>query len=253
MRKGRPWRPEGPVRLQTLLARAGVASRRRAERMIEAGRVAVNDRVVRTLGTKADPACDSITVDDQPLPPFEPPVYYLLHKPAGFLSTMKDPRGRPTVADLLEAIPQRVYPVGRLDADTEGLLLVTNDGAAAQAILHPSHQVTKTYMALVDGHPSREAMARLRRGVELTDGPTAPARARILRRRGGETWIELTLTEGRKHQVKRMCRSVGHPVRLLRRTAIAFFTLEGLAPGETRRLTPAEIRRLRALSPPTNG
>ncbi|MDA2916647.1 rRNA pseudouridine synthase [Nitrospinae bacterium AH_259_B05_G02_I21] len=253
MRKENPRRPEGPVRLQTLLARAGVASRRRAERMIEAGRVAVNGRVVRTLGTKADPACDAVTVDGEPLPPVETPVYYLLYKPVGVLSTMKDQRGRPTVADLLEDIPQRVYPVGRLDADTDGLLVVTNDGAVAQAILHPRHEVTKTYRALVAGHPSRQTMARLRRGVVLSDGPTAPARARIIRRGPDETWIELTLTEGRKHQVKRMCQAVGHPVRRLRRTAIEFLTLEGLASGEVRRLRQAEIRRLRALRAPPTG
>ncbi|MFQ6671997.1 MAG: pseudouridine synthase, partial [Candidatus Tectimicrobiota bacterium] len=192
-------------------------------------------------------------VDGQPLPSFEPPVYYLLYKPAGVLSTMKDPRGRPTVADLLAAIPQRVYPVGRLDADTEGLLLITNDGTLAQSILHPRYGVAKTYRALVAGHPSREAMARLRRGVVLADGPTAPARARTLRRKDGETWMELTLTEGRKHQVKRMCQAVGHPVRRLRRTAIAFLTLEGLAPGDLRRLGPAEVRRLRLLSAPPSG
>lgn len=253
MKKESPRRPEGPVRLQTLLARAGVASRRRAERMIEAGRVTVNGRVVRTLGTKADPACDEITVDGNPIPPLEAPVYYLLYKPAGVLSTMKDPRGRPTVADLLKDIPQRVYPVGRLDADTDGLLLVTNDGAVAQAILHPRHEVTKTYRALVAGHPSRRTMARLRRGLVLPDGPTAPARARIIRRRADETLIELSLTEGRKHQVKRMCKAVGHPVRRLRREAIAFLTLEGLAPGEIRRLRSAEISRLRALRTPLTG
>jgi pseudouridine synthase len=221
--------------------------------MIEAGRVSVNGRVVRELGTRADPACDAITVVGKPLPPLEPPVYYLLYKPVGILSTMKDPRGRPTVADLLMDIPQRVYPVGRLDADTDGLLLVTNDGALAQAILHPRYEVTKTYRALVAGHPSGRTMERLRRGVVLPDGPTAPARARILRRRADDTWIELTLTEGRKHQVKRMCKSVGHPVRRLRRTAIAFLTLEGLAPAELRRLRSVEVSRLRALSAPLTG
>ena len=253
MRTKSPRTPEGPVRLQILLAQAGVASRRRAERMIEDGRVAVNGRVVRVLGTKADPACDAVTVDGRPLPPMEPPVYYLLYKPAGVLSTMKDPRGRPTVADLLKDIPQRVYPVGRLDADAEGLLLVTNDGGVAQAVLHPSHRVEKTYRVLVAGSPSREAMARLRRGVELDDGPTAPARARILRRRRDETWIELIITEGRKHQVKRMCQAVGHPAKGLLRTAISFLELEGLAPGELRRLRASEVRRLRSLAATTNG
>lgn len=244
---------EGPVRLQVLLARAGVASRRRAERMIEAGRVAVNDRVVRALGAKADPALDSVTVDGRPLPALEEPVYYLLYKPAGVLSTMSDPRGRPTVADLLESIPQRVYPVGRLDADTEGLMLVTNDGAVAQAVLHPRGEVAKTYRALVEGRPGREAMERLRRGVVLADGPTAPARARTLGRRGEDTWIELTLTEGRKRQVKRMCKEVGHPVLKLRRTALASLSLEGLSPGELRRLKPSEVRRLRGLVESTGG
>lgn len=247
MGTAKPKGPEGPVRLHVLLARAGVASRRRAERMIEAGRVAVNGRVVLALGAKADPSRDAVTVDGRPLPPVEKPVYYLLNKPAGYLSTMSDPRGRPTVADLLQDIPQRVYPVGRLDADTEGLLLVTNDGAVAQAVLHPRHGVAKTYRVLVEGHPARAVMERLRLGVVLGDGPTAPAKARILRRRGEDTWIELTLKEGRKRQVKRMCWAVGHPVVKLVRTGIAFLTLEGLAPGELRSLKPSEIRRLRSL------
>ncbi len=248
-----PKRPDGPLRLHVLLARVGVASRRRAERMIEEGRVAVNGRVVRALGAKADPARDAVTVDGQPLPPVEEPVYYLLNKPAGYFSTMSDPRGRPTVADLLQEIPQRVYPVGRLDADTEGLLLVTNDGFVAQAVLHPRYGVAKTYRALVEGQPSREAMERLRRGVVLRDGPTAPARARILRRKDDDTWIELILKEGRKRQVKRMCRVVGHPVKKLVRTRVAFLTREGLAPGELRRLQPSEISRLRGLIESTSG
>lgn len=253
METDRPKGTEGPVRLHVLLGRAGVASRRRAERMIEAGRVAVNGRVVRTLGAKADPAQDSITVDGRPLPPFEPPVYYLLHKPSGYLSSMHDPQGRPTVAELLKSIPQRAYPVGRLDADTEGLLLITNDGAVAQAVLHPRYGVAKTYRVLVEGHPSREALDRLRQGVLLRDGPTAPARARIVRRRREDTWIELTLKEGRKRQVKRMCKRVGHPVLKLIRTRVGFLTLEGLSLGELRRLSPAEVRRLRELVKPADG
>jgi 23S rRNA pseudouridine2605 synthase len=220
--------------------------------MIGAGRVTVNGRVVRTLGAKADPARDAITVDGQPLPPQDEPVYYLLNKPSGLLSTMRDPRGRPTVASLFSSIPQRVYPVGRLDADTEGLLLVTNDGAVAQAVLHPRHGVAKTYRALVAGRPSRRAMERLRRGVVLADGPTAPARARILRPKGDDTWIELTLKEGRKRQVKRMCKVVGHPVRRLIREGIAFLTVGGLALGEIRRLKPSEVRRLRKLTESTD-
>jgi pseudouridine synthase len=226
------------MRLNAYLARAGVASRRGAEELIRAGRVRVNGEVAG-LATFVE-ASDRVELDGRPLAP-QPLAYVLLHKPAGVVTTAHDPHGRPTVVELV-GVPQRVVPVGRLDADTTGALLLTNDGALSHRLMHPRYQVDKVYEAEVEGEPDDEALRRLAAGVELEDGPTAPAGVCRL----GPSRLELTLHEGRKHQVKRMCEAVGHPVRRLHRREYAGLTLEGLEPGAWRELTAREVAALRA-------
>jgi len=233
-------------RLQKLIAGAGLASRRTAEDWIAAGRVAVNDRTAR-LGESADPATDEIRVDGRPLPRREEKYYLLLYKPVGCVTTLQDPQGRPTVADLVKRIPARLYPVGRLDLTTEGVLLLTNDGALAQHLAHPRHQVDKTYLVRVRGIMEPADWQRLEAGVELEDGPTAPARVAGVRTSGGHTWLELTIHEGRNRQVRRMCEALGYPVSRLKRIRFAFLTLDDLHPGQFRNLTPAEVARLKRL------
>jgi 23S rRNA pseudouridine2605 synthase len=227
------------VRLNAYLARAGVASRRAADELIKAGRVRVNGRPGE-LNTFVG-AGDSVEVDGRPVGK-QRLSYLLLYKPAGVVTTARDPRGRATVVGLVPAEP-RVVPVGRLDADTTGALLLTNDGQLAHRLAHPRYEVDKVYEVEVEGDPSPTTLRRLAEGVELDDGPTAPARARKLR----PGWIELTIHEGRKHQVKRMCEAVGHPVRRLHRSGYAGLTLVGLAPGEWRELSSAEVGLLRTL------
>ena len=226
------------MRLNAYLARAGVASRRGAEELIRAGRVRVNGEVAG-LATFVEPS-DRVELDGRPLVP-EELAYVLLHKPAGVVTTASDPHGRPTVVDLVD-LAQRVVPVGRLDADTTGALLLTNDGPLAHRLAHPRYQVDKVYEAEVEGEPDDEALRRLAEGVELDDGVTAPAGVRRL----GRSRLELTLHEGRKHQVKRMCEAVGHPVKRLHRRAYAGLTLDGVAPGRWRELSEAEVAALRA-------
>jgi 23S rRNA pseudouridine2605 synthase len=226
------------MRLNAFLARAGVASRRGADELIKAGRVTVNGepgRLNTVVGSSDRVAVDGREVARQPL------RYVLLHKPAGVVTTARDPQGRPTVVELVPAEP-RVVPVGRLDADTTGALLLTNDGQLAHRLAHPRYGVEKTYVAEVEGEPDDEALQRLRDGIELDDGPTSPAAARRLAARR----VELVLHEGRKHQVKRMLAAVGHPVTRLHRSAYAGLTLEGLEPAEWRDLEPSEITKLRA-------
>jgi 23S rRNA pseudouridine2605 synthase len=226
------------MRLNAYLARTGVASRRKADELIKAGRVTVNGRrgELNTFVAVAD----QVEVDGRPVTK-QRLAYLLLHKPAGVVTTARDPRGRPTVVDLVPREP-RVVPVGRLDADTTGALLLTNDGDLAHRLAHPRYEVAKVYVADVEGEPSDEALSELAGGVELDDGRTAPAEARRL----GPSRIELTLHEGRKHQVKRMCDAVGHPVRRLHRHAYAGLTLGDLEPGCWRELTAAEVEGLRA-------
>jgi 23S rRNA pseudouridine2605 synthase len=225
------------VRLNAYLARAGVASRRGADELIKAGRVRVNGEP-GALNTFVE-AGDRVELDGRELVP-QRLAYVLLHKPAGVVTTARDPHGRPTVVDLV-AHEARVVPVGRLDADTTGVLLLTNDGPLAHRLAHPRYEVEKVYEAEVEGEPSDDALRRLREGVELDDGRTAPARVRRL----GPSLVELALHEGRKHQVKRMLEAVGHPVRRLHRSRYAGLTLEGLGPGESRELTGPEIEALR--------
>lgn len=234
------------VRLQKALAEAGVASRRAAEELIVQGRVTVNGRVVTELGTKVDPRRDRLVVDGRPVNGGGPPVYLMLNKPGGYLTTARDPQGRPTVLELVSGVAERVFPVGRLDADTEGLLLLTTDGELAHRLLHPRYHVPKTYLAEVEGVPDEADLAQLRSGVELEDGPTAPAKARLVGRTGGRlAVVELTIAEGRKRQVKRMLGAVGHPVRNLRRTAFGPLTLGALKVGAWRWLEGPEIAALR--------
>jgi 23S rRNA pseudouridine2605 synthase len=226
------------MRLNAYLARAGVASRRGAEELIRAGRVRVNGEVAG-VATFVEPS-DRVELDGRPLAP-EPLAYVLLHKPAGVVTTASDPHGRPTVVELVD-LPRRVVPVGRLDADTTGALLLTNDGPLAHRLAHPRYEVDKVYEAEIAGEPDDEALRRLSEGVELDDGRTAPASVRRL----GPSRLELTLHEGRKHQVKRMCEAVGHPVQRLHRSGYAGLTLEGVPEGAWRELTSEEVASLQA-------
>lgn len=232
-------------RLQKVLARRGVASRRAAERLILAGRVSVNGEVVSALGVKVDARRDAIKVDGKRIP--EAPqgsVYLMLNKPRGYVTTLSDPQGRPTVRDLVRGVRRRVYPIGRLDFASEGLLLLTDDGDLARALMHPGSAVPKTYLAKVRGCPDEQAQRELARGILLEGRRTLPCRARIVRP-GSNSWLELTVTEGRKHQVRNMLKAVGHPVLKLRRVAYAGVKLGRLPSGRFRRLTAKELARLR--------
>jgi 23S rRNA pseudouridine2605 synthase len=226
------------VRLNAFLARAGIASRRRADELIKAGRVTVNGKRGQ-LNTVVG-AHDRVEVDGREVAR-QRLRYVLLHKPAGVVTTARDPHGKPTVVELVPGEP-RVVPVGRLDADTTGALLLTNDGQLAHRLAHPRYGVEKTYVAEVEGNPDEETLRRLREGIDLDDGRTAPARARRL----GPHRVELVLHEGRKHQVKRMLAAVGHPVTRLHRPAYAGLTLGGLEPAAWRELEPFEVERLRS-------
>jgi 23S rRNA pseudouridine2605 synthase len=229
------------MRLNAYLARAGIASRRGSDDLIKAGRVRVND-ARGELNTYVH-AGDRVEVDGQPVTA-QSLRYVLLHKPAGTVTTARDPQGRPTVVDLVEEIPERVVPVGRLDADTTGALLLTNDGLLAHRLAHPRYGVEKVYEVDVEGEPEDTALQQLAEGVELDDGRTAPAKVRRL----GPAKLELTLHEGRKHQVKRMCEAVGHPVVRLHRSRYAGLTLERLEPGRWRELDPTAVKELRSYS-----
>ena len=234
-----------PLRLQKWLARCGYGSRRACERLIEQGRVAVNG-VPATLGMKVDPARDAITVDGKPVnPPPQAYVYLMLHKPRGYVTTRKDPHALRTVMSLLRNVPVPVFPVGRLDADSEGLLLFTNDGAFANRLMHPRYKLPKTYRVWVAGNPSERALQQLRTGVPLEDGITAPAQVKRIRTEHDYTVLEIVLHEGRKRQIRRMCQAVGHPVQRLVRIAIGDLRLpRDLKPGQWRALTDAELAQL---------
>ena len=234
-------------RLQKYLARCGVASRRKAEEMIVGGLVAVNGVVVRELGVKVDPGRDRVTVAGRPVRPAAERIYLMLNKPAGYITGNRDPRGRKTVLTLLPEGFPRVFPVGRLDYNTTGLLLLTNDGALAYALTHPKYQIEKVYRALVQGVPDGHALNRLRRGVVLEDGPTLPATVDIIKVKAGNAILKLGLREGRNRQVRRMCAAVGYPVLELERIAIGPLQLGTLALGQYRRLTGAELSAVQKL------
>ena len=229
-------------RLQKILSAAGIASRRAAEDLIRAGRVTVNGAVVRELGQRADPGIDTIAVDGDPIR-IGARRTIVLHKPRGIVSTLSDPEGRPTVATLV-GTADRLYPVGRLDVNSTGLLLLTNDGTFAAALLHPRHAVPRVYEVKVRGTPGEDVLTRLRRGVRLEDGKTAPARVRVVEKLPTKTWLEVTVHEGRSHLVRRICAAVGHPVEKLARVRLGPLVLGALPPGAWRDLTPGELRAL---------
>ena len=235
-------------RLQKILSHAGVASRRAAEEMIRTGRVTVDGSVITELGCKFDAGCHVIAVDGVRIEPNEQKFYILINKPRGYLSTARDDRGRETVLDLLPDFPARLYPVGRLDADTEGLLLITNDGALTQELLHPRYEIDKVYHAEVSGKVEADGLARLRSGILLEDGMTAPARVRVLRCEEGRTVVETIIHEGRNRQVRRMFAAVGCRVQRLRRVRFAMLTLDGLPCGTFRHLTSDEIHELQKIA-----
>ncbi len=231
-------------RLHKVLAHAGVASRRKCEELIATGRVRVNGQMVRTPGSKVDPGRDRIEVDGTPITVPREHTYLLLNKPAGCVTTAHDPQGRPTVMDLVRT-RERLYPVGRLDMDSEGLLLLTDDGDLAHRLIHPSYEHEKEYHVLVDGKPTARTLQRLREGIELEDGFTWPAEVTLLPQEAGGTWLRFVIHEGRRRQLRRMCKAVGHPVRRLIRVRIGPLTLRDLQPGQHRSLTNEEQALLR--------
>lgn len=235
-------------RLQKIISRAGIASRREAEKLITAGRVTVNGVVQRELGTKVELPRDKVRVDGKPIAG-EKKLYILMHKPRGVVTTCSDPQGRKTVIDLIPQIQERVYPVGRLDYNTSGLLILTNDGDFAQGLTHPSHQIDKTYIAKVVGIPAEEKLDLLRMGVKLADGVTAPAKTEIIDidPANNVTALQITIHEGKNRQIRRMCEAIGHPVKQLQRAKYAFLTLEGLRRGQYRSLTPDEVKQFQKL------
>ncbi|MCL1980940.1 MAG: rRNA pseudouridine synthase [Proteobacteria bacterium] len=230
-------------RLQKILAKAGIASRRQAEQLIRAGRIQINDQVVVEMGCRADPGRDRITCDGKPIV-FEEKIYVLLNKPAGYVTTLADPQGRPMVSDLLTGITERLFPVGRLDLDTEGALLMTNDGNLANRILHPRFEVNKTYEALVSGFPAKEKLALLAQGIMVDGIKTQPARVRVLQRHAGASLIEITIHEGKKRQVRKMFQAIGHRVLHLKRTAYGRLSLGSLALGKFRVLSADELKKI---------
>jgi 23S rRNA pseudouridine2605 synthase len=239
-----------PERLQKIIAATGIASRRRAEELITARRVTVNGEVVAELGTKADPDRDAICVDGKPLKRNEPFAYFLLYKPKGYVTTVSDPQGRPTVLDLMEQIPARVYPVGRLDYASEGLLLMTNDGDLAQKLTKAGSHVPKTYLVKISGKPSEQALAKLRSGITiaLDDGrrvKTSPAKI-CLAEDAANPWYEIVLIEGRNRQIRRMFDAVGFRVEKIKRVKLGPLTLD-IPPGKFRTLTDEEVAQLKAL------
>ena len=232
-------------RLSKVLARAGVASRRGAEKLLAEGRVTVNGAVAREPGVRVDMERDAIKLDGRRLgAPPRAHTYLMLNKPRGYVTTLSDPQQRPTVRDLLRGVRARVYPVGRLDYHSEGLLLLTDDGDLARDLMHPRSGVKKTYRAKVRGRPVAASLERLRRGVVVEGRRTLPAEARLVGT-GANAWLEVTVVEGRKHQVRRMLDAIGHPVQKLRRVRFDGLVLGRLAPGAMRRLTPGEVARLK--------
>jgi pseudouridine synthase len=235
------------LRLNRYLAACGLVSRRKSDAIILDGRVTVNGRKVVELATFVDPRRDRVTVDGEVVEPPLQHTYLLMNKPAGYITTASDPQGRPTVMDLVPRGASRLYPVGRLDSDTTGLLLLTDDGKLAFRITHPRYEVDKRYTAVVDGRPSKKDLDLLRRGVELHDGPTRPSKVRLIEAGIESSKVEITIHEGRKRQVRRMFEAIGHSVISLSRTGLAFLELSDLKQGERRRLKYSEVAALRRL------
>jgi len=235
-------------RLQKILSELGIASRRKAEALILQGNVTVNGQKA-SIGMKADPGTDYIKVFGKlvagPRQRGMQKVYLMFHKPKGVVTTLSDPEGRPAVKDYLKEVKFRVFPVGRLDFDSEGLLLLTNDGDFANAVMHPSRGIPKTYLAKINGHIEEDEIEKLRRGVKLEDGITLPAKVRRIRGTESNSWVEMTIREGKKRQIRRMLEKAGHSVLKLKRVSIGGLKLGRLAPGELRQLTPDELRMIR--------
>ena len=235
---------EKSVRLQKFLAMAGVASRRKAEEYITAGRVKVDGRTVTAMGVQVTPGKESVFFDNRQVTVEESKIYILLNKPKGYVTTLSDPQGRPIVSSLISGVKERVFPVGRLDLDTEGALILTNDGALAQSIQHPSNEVRKTYQAEVKGHPGKKSLQRLEKGIRLEGKQTAPASIRYKKRKKNSSIMEITIHEGRKRQVKKMFQAIGHPVLQLKRLAYGSLTLAGLPVGKYKILNKNELKNI---------
>ena len=233
------------MRLEKYLARSGIASRRTAQKQIMMGKVTVNEERVLIPGTHIEPGSDLVEIDGQRVEGTPAQVYLMLHKPPGYVTTIRDERHRPTVMDLVRNIPERIYPVGRLDRDTEGLLLMTNDGEFANRLTHPRHEVKKTYITWVNGNPSQKAINQLRKGVRIEGGITSRAGITSISRREDRTQFRITIHEGKKRQIRRMFQAVGHEVTFLKRIAIGALTLGDLPIGQCRMLNGTEIDSLR--------
>lgn len=234
-------------RLQKVIARAGIASRRKSEELIKEGRVKVNGKVVKELGLKVS-SSDRVEVNEIQIEK-EEPVYFLLYKPRGVISSVNDEKGRKVVTDFFPHLKERIYPVGRLDYDTSGLLVLTNDGEFANLLMHPKNEIDKVYVAKVKGIPSKENLRKLEKGIRLEDGKTAPARVKLLSadNKKQSAIVEITIHEGRNRQVRRMFEAIGHDVVKLKRERYGFLTLTGLKTGDARELSPHEVKQLRAL------
>ncbi|MGW8193065.1 MAG: pseudouridine synthase [Desulforhopalus sp.] len=233
-----------PIRLQKYLAQCGICSRRKAEVLIAEGRIGVDGAIVKEMGIRIIPGKHRITCNGKPVEAKEKLVYYLLNKPKGYVTTLSDPQGRPVVTSLLGGANCRIFPVGRLDLDTEGALILTNDGAMAQKIQHPSHLTSKTYEALVKHCPARDAINRLEKGILLEGRITAPAKISILARKGRNCLVRIILHEGRKRQVRKMFSLIGHPVINLKRTAYGKLQLGNLPTGDYKQLNPADLKKI---------
>lgn len=234
-------------RIQKIIAMMGIASRRKAEELILAGRITVNGAVA-IIGMKADPERDHIKLDGKILTNPQPKVYLAFHKPRGVITSLSDPEGRPTIQDFLKGVRCRVFPVGRLDYDTEGLILLTNDGDLAHSIMHPTRKISKIYLVKVKGLIKNPEISRLSRGIKLEDGMTLPARVKTIGHSENNSWLEIIIYEGRKRQIRRMLEAVGHPVLKLKRVAINGIFLEDLKAGEVRYLSSEEIKHLKAIN-----
>ncbi|MBU1567695.1 MAG: rRNA pseudouridine synthase [Proteobacteria bacterium] len=233
-----------PIRLQKYIAQCGIASRRKAEEFIGAGRIAIDGVIVREMGTSVIPGKNKITFDGKLIKLEEQLVYYLLNKPKGYVTTLSDPQGRPIVTSLIKEDAGRLFPVGRLDLDTEGALILTNDGKLAQKIQHPSHGIDKTYEALVKGCPKKDKIELLERGIYLEGKMTSPAVVSVVTKAGTNCLMQITIHEGRKRQVKKMFGFIGHPVLHLKRTAYGKLSLGRLALGDYRQLNPSELNKI---------
>lgn len=232
------------VRLQKIISNAGIASRRKAERFILEGRVSVNRVTIRELGAKANPLTDNIEVDGKKIKRLSQKVYILLNKPRGCVTTVRDDRGRPTVIDVLKGIKTNVYPVGRLDFNTEGILLLTNDGDFAHLLAHPRHKISKVYVVKVKGIPTEKELEKISSNIVIDKKKIAPSGVSLERITGKNSWLKITLQEGQKRQVRKMCEFIRHPVIKLKRIKYAFLELKGLKPGEYRGLTDNEVKKL---------